>query len=116
MAKKKFIINDNRIILGEVDFHADLLKDHDKTIGGGYWFFDHLSDTMYLYGASSQFGALTKQQIENASSYALEGHKIIYSPELTLQEALQSKDYINHQKPITHANKQPADNTTAPSH
>lgn len=103
MAKKKFIINDNRIIVGQVEFHSDLMKDHEKTIGGGYWFFDHLSNTMYFYGASTQFGALTREQIQNATSYALEGMKIIYSPAITLAEALQSTDCINQPKHISHA-------------
>ncbi len=90
MKKKKFIINDGRIIFGEVLYHSDLVRDNTKTVGGGLWFYDHLSDTMYLYGLSTDFGPVTREQVEKAWSFSLEGRTVIWSPDLTLEEALKS--------------------------
>jgi hypothetical protein len=92
---KKFIINDGRIIIGDVEFHAELLRDHSKTIGGGHWFYDHLSDTMYLYGFSTEFGGVTPDQIQDAWSYSLEGRKVVYSMAIKLEDALKSTQIIH---------------------
>ena len=87
---KKFIINDNRIILGQVDFHSQLVDDHTKTTGGGLWFYDHLNDTMYLYGLSTDYGPVTEKQVRDAWSYSLEGTRVMYSRALKLDEALRN--------------------------
>ena len=61
--KQKFVIVDDEIIIGRVEFHADL---HYGPIGGGWWFFDSEENTMYLYGKSVQFGPVSKKQVDNA--------------------------------------------------
>lgn len=52
---KKFIINDNTIIFGDVEVHNQLCKDHKKTVGGGYWHLDKENKNVYLYSKSLQF-------------------------------------------------------------
>jgi len=94
---KKFIINDNRIIIGQVEFHYQLATDHSKTIGGGLWFYDHLSDTMYLYGASTDYGPVTFDQVRNAWSYSLEGKTIMFSHQFDLEKVLKESICINNQ-------------------
>lgn len=65
---KKFIINYNRLILGDVKYHRDLLDGLTAadTIGGGYWYYDHKSDTYYFYGSSQEFGQVTLEDMNVA--------------------------------------------------
>ena len=95
---KKFIINDNRLIFGDVNFHSDLCKDHSKTIGGGLWFYDHLSDTMYLYGASTEYGPVTIDQIRNAWSYSLEGKQIMFTHHFELGRVFKESMPVNQKQ------------------
>lgn len=92
---KKFIINNNRIILGDVNFHSELLTDNTQTVGGGHWHYDHVKDRIYLFGLSTDFGHVTKQQIQNCYSYALEGRTLFYSPSLNLEEALRTAEQVH---------------------
>ena len=61
---RKFIINDNELIIGNVEYHFELLKgrDKDKTIGGGYWYYDKPNNQLYFYGCSHDFGGVTEEQ------------------------------------------------------
>jgi hypothetical protein len=63
---RKWIINNNEIIMGNVEFHKDLLTDHTKTIGGGYYYYDNDTETMLFYSSSSDFGSVTEEQFNNA--------------------------------------------------
>jgi len=65
---QKFVINDNILILGEVEFHEDLVKDRIKsnTIGGGYWIYHKDTNTYYFYGNSIEFGQVTKEEFNSA--------------------------------------------------
>ena len=52
---RKFIVNDNNLIFGDVDLHKQLCKDHSKTVGGGYWHIDKEQKKIYLYSHSMDF-------------------------------------------------------------
>ena len=64
---KKFIINQDRIVLSaSVTYHEELAKDHLTTKGGGYWFVNDELKRLYLYGQSVDFGACTLEDLRTA--------------------------------------------------
>jgi hypothetical protein len=76
MLYPKFMIYDNVIIVGKVEFHQDLLpKDFDmsKVYGGGM--FDILNENkkIILYGKSEKFGRFCQ---ERANSFPFEDSRI----------------------------------------
>jgi hypothetical protein len=60
----KFIINDNTLIIGDVQYHNELLKKHELTIGGGYFEIDLKMKIVLLYGYSSEFGSVSFDDIK----------------------------------------------------
>ncbi|MCH5310567.1 MAG: hypothetical protein J1E57_01175 [Prevotella sp.] len=57
MKLPKFIITlDGFFRLGMVNMHKDLLKQGDKCIGGGYYYFDYTSNSIILDRESFDFG------------------------------------------------------------
>ena len=82
MKQQKFIINNNNLIVGEVEFHEDLLHEANRylTAGGGRWHIDEETNTIYFYGSSVDFGKVTKEQFENAYKRPnIEAMNIIFS-------------------------------------
>lgn len=74
---QKYIINDGEIIMGNVEFHFELIgkhRDRAKTIGGGRWQWDRQNKKVCFYGNSFDFGAVTKEQFQEAI------HKSMISP------------------------------------
>lgn len=63
---RKWIINDNEIIVGNVELHLELHEDNSKTIGGGYWNWLRREKKFYFFGASQDFGQVTREQFEAA--------------------------------------------------
>jgi len=66
---RKFIINDEDLILGDVEFHEELIcegRERNKTVGGGRWHFDRSKNIIYFWGMSSDFGQATKKQFEES--------------------------------------------------
>lgn len=63
MSNPKFIIMDDEFILGKVEFHADLTRKRDGIKGGGWWHLNEDKTELLLYGTSSDFGSVTKEQI-----------------------------------------------------
>jgi hypothetical protein len=101
----KFIINDGMVVMGRVVAHRDLLKDHRKTIGGGWWHYDKDYKIMYLYGTSVEFGSITEEQAREAwdNSYQID-MKMIFSNEERLDFVLHPEKknkafiYVDQQK------------------
>jgi len=57
MTLPKFIITmDGYLRLGMVNQHRDLLKPGDQCIGGGYYYFDFVSNRIILDRSSYDFG------------------------------------------------------------
>lgn len=84
---KKWIINDGTLVLGIVEFHRDLAKNHKLTFGGGMWHYDTTSYTLYLYGQSMDFGGATKQNVINAKKECMircSRDKIVYANEVNI--------------------------------
>ena len=62
MAQKWIINNDQILISSSVGYHRELSKDHSTTRGGGMW--RMVDGGLYLYGRSSDFGATTKETLQ----------------------------------------------------
>ncbi len=96
---KKFIINDNELILGHVEMHEDLLgkgSDRSKTIGGGFWHYDRDNNTMYFYGSSMDFGSVTEEQFLAAElPLSIENAKIVFSTKNYFSEVLKELEEKN---------------------
>lgn len=79
---QKFVINDGRLILGQVEMHEELVRglDYGKTVGGGRWQVDKETNTIYFYGSSVDFGKVTKEQFEDAYKQpSVETMNIVFS-------------------------------------
>jgi hypothetical protein len=63
---KKFIINNGNLVMGHVDFHKELVKDHSTTKGGGWWEYDKEENIMYLYSRSIDFGQAKREDVIQA--------------------------------------------------
>ena len=99
---RKFIINNNDLILGNVEMHEDLLggRKENKTIGGGFWNYDVDTNTMYFYGESMQFGSVTEEQLLAANKQlSVEKANIVFSTKKYFGEVLieqqEKNDMIN---------------------
>lgn len=55
----KWIIEDSTFKLGKVKFHRELSSDTTLIRGGGWFFVDTKTNTVYLYGKSEDFGKTT---------------------------------------------------------
>lgn len=65
----KWVINDDDLILGDVEFHEDLLtgdRKQRKTAGGGRWYVDRELDVIFFWGKSIDFGQATKKEFDYA--------------------------------------------------
>ena len=94
---KKFVINNNELILGNVVLHKELISGREKyeTIGGGYWHYDKNEDVIYFYGSSHDFGKVTKEEFELAKKRNFNETKIIFSNKEFLSEVMKELERIN---------------------
>ncbi len=79
---RKFVINDGDLIIGDVDYHWQLLKGRDKskTVGGGRWFYDKEANTIYFYGESHDYGCVSKEAFDSSFKQpSVENANIIFS-------------------------------------
>jgi len=91
MVAKKFVINDGWLIIGQVEFHEDLIKgrDRSKTVGGGRWHYEKDINTIYFYGESTDFGSVTKEEFDAAFKQpSVEQATIIFSDKMFLSDVL----------------------------
>lgn len=85
---KKWVINDGELIIGNTEFHYQLLNDKRiklTTIGGGRWEWDRQTNIFYFYGKSEDFGRVTIEQFKEAFNKSMvsphiEKATIIFSP------------------------------------
>lgn len=94
---KKFVINNGDLILGQVEYHKELLKGREikKTSGGGFWHVDDTRNyfnerTIIFYGTSVDFGSVTREQFNSSSkSPSVESMNIYFSEKLVYSEVLE---------------------------
>lgn len=95
---KKFVISRNQLIIGNVQFHMDLVsRDMRNTVvGGGYWHRDIEKNMMYFYGTSTDFGSVTFEQFDAASKQlSIETHKLYFSQKDLLSDVLEEEKLEN---------------------
>ena len=96
---QKFIINNNKLIYGNVRYHNDLLVNETTKlcIGGGFWDLDPKTNTMYFYGESQEFGKVTLEEFEAANKESLnEGMEWwVFSNKDFLHEAIEESKENN---------------------
>lgn len=91
----KWVINDECLIFGNVEFHEDLIgqgSDKNKTVGGGRWHYDRQTNIMYFWGSSVDFGQVTEEEFINAFKQpSVELATIVFSLKLDFNDVL--KEY-----------------------
>lgn len=95
----KFIINDGWLIMGDVKAHCELAREHDTTKGGGLWAVDLDNRTVYLFSASTEYGAARKEDIKEvlvAGNYSegLKGFQFRWSYEPKFSDALNNYEVV----------------------
>lgn len=60
----KFIIEDDSLIMGKVNYHRDLATDKSKVKGGGWFKYDKDTNTFIFYDSSFDFGKAKLEDIE----------------------------------------------------
>jgi len=91
----KFIINNNEIIVGFVEFHIDLARNHELTIGGGWWYLDRKNNILYLYGDSQEFGKVTIDDVISAKKPVnMEAYPIAFSNSNLLYNVLKNENHV----------------------
>jgi len=91
---KKYVVTDEYIILGHVEYHNELVKDKNKIIGGGRWELVKDTNTLYFYGKSDEFGSVTLEQFKNSYYYNNREHKIIFSTKEYFSDALKDENAV----------------------
>lgn len=87
---RKWILNGNEIILGNVTFHRELKSAGDRVHGGGLFSFVEDPTVLLLYGESHDFGQITREQFlasELGKSLTKRGLNIHFTRLLTKKEA-----------------------------
>jgi hypothetical protein len=91
----KFIICDGEVICGHVEFHRELIPKkavEPVVLGGGWWYFHNPTNTLYLYGTSTQFNHVTQKQLDEAFFPQRDnGVTIVFDPFMPRFEYLQKK-------------------------
>lgn len=65
MLAPKFIVQDNKLIIGQAEFHVDLkIDDKIEVNGGGWWKLEPSSKTFTFYGTSMDFGKAKVEDIQ----------------------------------------------------
>ena len=76
---RKWIINDGDLIIGDVEMH-DEKRDRNKTLGGGYWYFDRSKNVIFFWGKSIDFGQVSKDVFDAAFKQpSVEQAKLFFS-------------------------------------
>lgn len=94
---KKWIINNDMLVSGNVGYHFELSKNHSTTRGGGYWHIDRENETLYLYSESTDYGRCSLQEVKDviekgALPLSLRVLRIVFSQHRELEDAMQ--DYV----------------------
>lgn len=61
----KFIVEDDKLIIGKVSYHKDLVSDKEKVKGGGWWSLNKDTNTFTLKGDSHDYGRASIEDIKN---------------------------------------------------
>jgi len=62
----KYILEDNKLVMGKVAYHKELAKNVDKVQGGGMYRTDITKRTVILFGDSYKFGPPDLKALQSA--------------------------------------------------
>ena len=62
----KFVLINDAIILGKVEFHREFAHGTDNISSGGWFSVDGPNKTFTLYGSSDDFGRATLREVQHA--------------------------------------------------
>jgi hypothetical protein len=98
---KKFVIYDGTLMLGDVEFHEDLVRgaDKNKVAGGGRWLKDPETQIIYFYGSSVDFGKVTREEFDKSDKQpSLLRFKIVFSEKEYMKDVLiEQQNKNNHE-------------------
>jgi hypothetical protein len=90
---QKFVICDGKLLMGNVSVHAQLVNsssEAEKIVGGGYWYTNQETKTVYFYGSSQKYGTVTKEQFDSAvKQQSLNRFRIVFSESALLSKAIE---------------------------
>lgn len=95
---KKYLINNNRLLMSaSVDYHKELCDDHSTTKGGGLWHKE--GNNLYLYASSLDYGTPNIEDVKSAlnddiTAMRVESYNIFYSTEQSLSNAFSNNTQI----------------------
>lgn len=90
LEKPKWIIQDRELRLGRVVAHEDLTKENGDggVKGGGLWYYEKETNSLYLYGKSYDYGQASADDFEDVwVRPSLEKSKIYFSKAMSLELA-----------------------------
>ena len=106
---RKFIINNDDLILGDVEFHEDLIckgRERKETVGGGRWHFDRVKNVIFFWGASTDFGQVTQKQFDYAFKQpSVEQAETFFSLKTDFVDVLKEYEIFCNKKKIVSYNK-----------
>ena len=87
------------LVMGQVDYHKELCKDHSRIRGGGWWYVDEKQKIVYLYNESIDFGQARREAVIDAltnglHSLSLQDYTYIHSYQYNLNHCLEDKDAV----------------------
>lgn len=85
MARKCIITDEDQLRLGHIDLHKQLVGRTGTPKGGGFWLYDKESNTVYVWGKSSDYGPLTADMVSSAWLHGKDMHIVFTSKEEMLK-------------------------------
>jgi hypothetical protein len=87
--KPKWIIQDKQLRMGRVVNHFELAVNEGGDVkGGGLWYYDKETNSLYLYAKSYDFGQVSEDDFEDIwVRPSLEKSTIYFSTEMSLSDA-----------------------------
>lgn len=95
---KKFVISRNLLIIGNVQFHMDLVDKSERhaITGGGYWHKSLEKNTMYFYGTSRDFGSVSFEEFDKCvKPESVERYDIYFSEKNDIFQVLEEERLEN---------------------
>ena len=96
MAKPKWIIQGTELRISVVDMHWELLRGKEKhCAGGGLWNLDKDNKTIHLWGQSTDFGQVTKEQVIDCDEFdsRLKGYDLYWSNDIGYNKDLDEIEF-----------------------
>ncbi len=93
----KFIVNENRLIIGMAFQHRMLARNHNSTLGGGWWHIDEATQRIWLYASSQVFGPVKKEilkEIIAKGNHDYPGYSFYFSRESSLEAAMENSERL----------------------